>query len=55
MAAGDLVLSTAEKAALLVRLQPTTLKGGNFSTPSERETEIARVLRATVSAVAATG
>ena len=52
MADGDLVLSTAEKAALLVRLDPATIQGGGFSTPSQKTVELADCLYEVVDAVA---
>lgn len=55
MAAGDLILTTAAKAALLVRLRATELEGGKFSSPSQKNDELANILRDVVNGVQPTG
>lgn len=55
MANGEVLMTAAAKAALLVRLDPETLGGGKFSTPSQKSTELALILREVVDAVDDTG
>ncbi len=55
MAAGDLILTAAAKMALLARLEPTALQGGNFSSPDQKSMELKDILYDLVNGVAATG
>lgn len=55
MADGEILMTDAAKQALLVRLDPETLGGGKFSTPSQKSTELALILREVIYAVDDTG
>lgn len=55
MAAGDLVLTTAERLALLERLRATELEGGKFSSPSQKNDELASILTDVVNGIQPTG
>lgn len=55
MADGEIIMTAAAKAALLVRLDPEVMEGGNFSTPSQKSTEMADILHDMVEAVDDTG
>jgi len=55
MAAGDLVLTDAARTALLARLKATALEGGSFSSPSQKNAELASILKDVVSGIQATG
>jgi len=55
MAEGEIIMTAAAKAALLVRLDPEVVEGGNFSTPSQKSTEMADILHDVIAAVTATG
>lgn len=55
MADGEILMTAAAKAALLVRLNPEVAEGGDFSTPSQKSTELADILHDVVEAVDDTG
>lgn len=52
---GNVILTTAARAALLLRMQASALQGGSFSSPHQKSLEIAAVLRALINAVDTTG
>jgi len=53
--APEIIMTDAAKTALIVRLDPSKLEGGSFSTPSQKSTELADILHDVVYAVTATG
>ncbi len=55
MAAGDLILTAANKALLLARLEPTALQSGAFSSPDQKTTELKSILNDLVAGVEPTG
>jgi len=55
MADGEIIMTAAAKKALLVRLDPEVAEGGDFSTPSQKSTEMADILHDMIEAVVPTG
>ncbi len=55
MAAGDVTISTADKAALIARCKATKIEGGTFPDPVQKSMELADILRDFVNAVTPTG
>ncbi len=51
MANGEVIITAANKAIMLGRLNAMELGGGEFSTPSQKSAEIANVLDELITAV----
>ena len=55
MAAGDVTISSVNKALLIARCKATKISDGTFPDPIQKSTEIADVLRNFVNAITPTG